>query len=158
MSEFEQSFSTAIYFYLECSHLCKQYSSNTLMGGWGPGGGGGTSSVLRIQKGNSFTTLVPYDFETVTRNKYLQQAQSCGFPSHRNTLAEHKCGGTLLLLLHTTYQFDSFEISLHSSTNAPSVCLYGNSFVSFAVSLPHYRFNMRQCWHNFMLRAAMVAA
>ena len=91
--------------------------------------------MLRIQKGNSFTTLVPYDFETVTRNKYLQQAQSCGFPSHRNTLAEHKCGGTLLLLLHTTHQFDSFEVSLHSSTNAPSVCLYGNSFASFAVSL-----------------------
>ncbi len=43
----------------------------TLMGGCGPGGGGGTSSVLRIQKGNSFTMLVPYDLETVTRNRYL---------------------------------------------------------------------------------------
>lgn len=45
--------------------------SHTLIGGCGEGGGGGISSVLRIQKGNSLTTLAPYDLETVTRSKYL---------------------------------------------------------------------------------------
>lgn len=49
----------------------QEVRSCTLMGGWGPGGGGGTSSVLRIQNGNSFTTLVPYDLDTVTLNRYL---------------------------------------------------------------------------------------
>ena len=44
----------------------------TLIGGCGVEGGGGISSVLRIQNGNSFTMLVPYDLETVTRSKYLQ--------------------------------------------------------------------------------------
>lgn len=49
----------------------------TLMGGWGPGGGGGTSSVFRIQNGNSFATLVPYDLDTVTRNRYLHHHCRC---------------------------------------------------------------------------------
>lgn len=47
----------------------------TLIGGCGVDGGGGISSVLRIQKGNSFTTLVPYDLDTVTLSIYLQMAE-----------------------------------------------------------------------------------
>ncbi len=52
------------------------------MGGCGPGGGGGTSSVLRIQKGNSFTMLVPYDLETVTRKRYLTKQTVHGLPAY----------------------------------------------------------------------------
>lgn len=41
--------------------------------------------MLRIQKGNSFTMLLPYDLETVTSNRYLTKQKVHGLPARWHT-------------------------------------------------------------------------
>ena len=58
--------------------------------------------MLRIQKGNSFTMLVPYDLETVTRNRYLTKQTVHGL-----TARWHTCSHALKYIHRSMHTRDS---------------------------------------------------
>lgn len=115
------------------------------MGGWGPGGGGGTSSVLRIQNGNSFVTLVPYDRETVTRNRYLPQQM------HLRLIATHAGRMCMFVcmyvcdILDTKTQAHSHMRSSHFQT--PDCLLTARQQKRVLVSMPQSA-GLHTCAHD----------